>query len=89
MKTNSSSICFLVFIERKKGFNFDYGAHIFGSCNKSGILNYYLKELAINDIDFIRLNPTERFVFPDQTIEVPQNIDNYILELLTFLNKIS
>ena len=62
----------------KKGFNFDYGAHIFGSCNKTGILNYCLKELQVNDIDFIRLNPTERFIFPDQTIEVPQNIDEYI-----------
>ncbi len=61
---------------RKNGFNFDYGAHIFGSCNKNGILRYYLDELKI-DIDFIRINPTERFIFPDQVIEVPQDIDKY------------
>jgi len=63
---------------RKKGFNFDYGAHIFGSCNKNGILKYYLNELRVNAIDFVRLNPTERFIFPDQTIGVPQSIDEYM-----------
>lgn len=63
---------------RKKGYNFDYGAHIFGSCNKEGILYYYLRNLNINTIDFIQLNPADRFIFPDQTIEVPQDIDKYI-----------
>lgn len=66
---------------KRKGFNFDYGAHIFGSCNSHGILSYYLSALGIRDIDFIRIDPTERFIFPDQTIEVPQDIDEYI-ELL-------
>lgn len=63
---------------KKNGFNFDYGAHIFGSCNKTGIFNYYLKELKVDNIDFIRINPTDRFIFPDQVIEVPQNLDEYI-----------
>jgi len=63
---------------RKHGYNFDYGAHIFGSCNKTGIFNYCLKELQISDITFMRINPTERFVFPDQTIEVPQDLNEYI-----------
>lgn len=63
---------------RKKGYNFDYGAHIFGSCNKNGVLYYYLRELGISDINFVRLRPTDRIVFPDRAIEIPQNLDEYI-----------
>ena len=61
---------------RKMGFNFDYGAHIFGSCNKNGILRYYLEALGVK-FDFIKIEPTERFIFPDDTIEVPVNIEEY------------
>jgi phytoene desaturase len=63
---------------RKQGFNFDYGAHIFGGCNEKGVLTHFLKELNVKDVDLIRLNPTERFIFPDQVIEVPQDIEEYI-----------
>jgi phytoene dehydrogenase-like protein len=66
---------------RKKGYNFDYGAHLFGSCNKDGILRYYLRELGVSDLEFIRLDPADRFVFPDMAIDVPQGIDEYMEKL--------
>lgn len=74
-KNNSPGGC--VASRKKNGYVFDQGAHTFAGCQKGGILYYYLDELGISDMQFIRLNPTERFIFPDQKIEVPQDIENY------------
>jgi phytoene desaturase len=62
---------------RKRGFNFDYGAHIFGSCNRGGLLQHYLNELGVKCDGFVRLDPTERFVFPDAVVDVPQDMREY------------
>lgn len=59
-----------------KDCTFDMGAHLFGSCNKEGILGQCLSLLGV-DIDFIRLVPADRFTFPDDIIEVPDNFDEY------------
>ena len=62
---------------RKRGFNFDYGAHLIGSCNDRGIFGYYLRSLGIKNVKVARLDPTDRFVFPDMEVEVPQGLDEY------------
>jgi all-trans-retinol 13,14-reductase len=54
---------------RRKNSIFDVGAHLIGSCNKTGIFKKYLRDLGIN-IDFLQLDPTDRFHFPDRTINV-------------------
>lgn len=59
---------------------FDVGAHLIGSCGSNGIFNRYLRELDVN-VNFIQLNPTDRFHFPNRTIDVPQNIDEFKLTL--------
>lgn len=62
---------------KKEGCVFDMGAHLFGSCNPNGILGQCLSKIDI-EMDFIRLNPTDRFFFPDDTIDVPNNLDTYV-----------
>lgn len=61
---------------KRKGCIFDMGAHLFGSCNDDGILGQCLEKIGVK-IDFLRLNPSDRFFFPDETIEVPNDIEAY------------
>ncbi|MBN1353651.1 MAG: NAD(P)/FAD-dependent oxidoreductase [Candidatus Omnitrophica bacterium] len=64
----------------RKNVVFDVGAHLIGSCGERGLFTKYLSDLGIT-IDFIRLNPTDRFHFPDISIAVPQDIDDFIKQL--------
>lgn len=62
-------------IERN-GCVFDMGGHLFGSCNHYGVLDRCLSLLGVK-IDFLQLNPSDRFFFPDMTIGVPTAIEEF------------
>ena len=63
------------------GFTFDIGAHVIGGCESNGLFRYYSKKMEL-DTDFIRLNPSDRFVFGRETISVPENFSKYISMLM-------
>lgn len=71
---------------KRKGFRFDAGAHIIGSCNEGGVLNRLLKNLNVRQ-KFMQLNPTDRFFFLGDKIEVSVKIDKYILMLQEYFPK--
>jgi len=60
----------------RKGIRFDAGAHIFGGCQKGGVLYNILKRLDIT-LKFENIVPTERYFFSHDIIEVPLNIHEY------------
>lgn len=63
---------------RRGGFTFDMGAHLIGSCNRTGIMSSILRDLGVKT-EFIRLRPTDRFTFGgDTVIEVPEEMDGYV-----------
>ena len=61
---------------KRNGIRFDAGVHVIGSCNKNGVLYRILKNLGIKQ-EFVRLNPTDRFFFGEDKIEVPNEINKY------------
>lgn len=61
---------------RRKNAHFDMGAHLIGSCNRMGIFRKYLNDLGLS-VDLVHLDPTDRFHFPDRTIDVAQDMDVY------------
>lgn len=61
-------------------FTFDMGAHLIGGCGSEGLFTYYLKKLKLN-IDFIKLDPFDRFIFNKETIEIPDQQNKYIFHL--------
>lgn len=67
---------------QRKGFKFDAGAHIIGSCGKNQILGSILEKLHI-DLEFIKFRPTDRIHFPDDEIDVSEDIKEFINFLTT------
>ncbi|MFA6142329.1 MAG: NAD(P)/FAD-dependent oxidoreductase [Candidatus Omnitrophota bacterium] len=65
---------------KRKGFRFDAGAHILGSCNTHGVLFNILKKLGVEQ-KFARIDPVERFFFGDDEYIVPAELDEYIAYL--------
>lgn len=65
---------------KRNGVRFDAGVHTIGSCSENGVLYRILKKLDIKHT-FIRLNPTDRFFFADDKIEVPKDIRQYTILL--------
>ncbi|MDD5428139.1 MAG: NAD(P)/FAD-dependent oxidoreductase [Candidatus Omnitrophica bacterium] len=65
---------------KRKGFRFDAGAHILGSCGRHSVLSNILRRLNI-DQEFVRMEPAERFFFGYDEYEVPANIREYITYL--------
>ncbi|MFN3533108.1 MAG: phytoene desaturase family protein, partial [Candidatus Brocadia sp.] len=65
---------------KRKGFNFDAAVHHIGGCGKWGIVGRCLKTLGI-DMDFHPLDPMDHLIFPNFTIEIPADLDEYILRL--------
>lgn len=61
----------------KDGFVFDTAAHYFGGCESEGILGRIFNELDVN-MQFSRFDPTDRFLFSDQLLEVPMQFSEYI-----------
>jgi len=64
----------------RRGFKFDAGANIIGSCGKNHILGSIFEKLDLN-IDFIKFNPTDRVHFPGRTIDIPAGVDAVIANL--------
>ncbi len=62
---------------KRKGFNFDAAVHHIGGCGKWGVVGRCLKILGI-EMDFYPLDPMDHLVFPDFTIEIPADLDEYI-----------
>lgn len=62
---------------KRKGFNFDAAVHHIGGCGKWGIVGRCFKTLGI-EMDFIPLEPMDHLIFPDFTIEIPSDLDEYI-----------
>jgi prolycopene isomerase len=65
---------------KRKGFNFDAAVHHIGGCGKWSVVGRCLKMLGI-EIDFHSLDPMDHLIFPDFDIEIPANLDDYILRL--------
>ncbi|NUO09222.1 MAG: NAD(P)/FAD-dependent oxidoreductase [Candidatus Brocadia sp.] len=65
---------------KRKGFNFDAAVHHIGGCGKWGIVGLCLKKLGI-EMDFYPLDPMDHLIFPDFTIEIPADLDEYIIRL--------
>ncbi|MCF6155656.1 MAG: NAD(P)/FAD-dependent oxidoreductase [Candidatus Brocadia sp.] len=65
---------------KRKGFNFDAAVHHIGGCGKWGIVGRCLKILEI-ELDFYPLDPMDHLIFPNLTIEIPADLDEYIIRL--------
>lgn len=65
---------------KRKGFNFDAAVHHIGGCGKWGVVGRCLKTLGI-EMDFYPLDPMDHLIFPNFTIEIPADVDEYILRL--------
>lgn len=70
--------CYISF--SRGNFLFDGGAQIVGSCNKEGMLRSVLDSLGVK-LDFIKLSPSDSVHFPRETIEISNNIRNFIFYL--------
>lgn len=65
---------------KRKGFNFDAAVHHIGGCGKWGIVGHCLKTLGI-EMEFYPLDPMDHLIFPNFSIEIPADLDEYILRL--------
>ena len=65
---------------KRKGFVFDSAVHHIGGCGKWSVVGRCLKELNIN-INFLQLDPMDSIHFPSFSIDVPAEIDDYVVLL--------
>src|SRR5574337_74321 len=65
---------------KRKGFNFDAAVHHIGGCGKWGIVGRCLKTLGI-EMNFYPLDPMDHLIFPNFSIEIPADLDEYIVRL--------
>ncbi len=65
---------------KRKGFNFDAAVHHIGGCGKWGIVGRCLKTLGI-EMNFYPLDPMDHLIFPNFTVEIPSDLDEYIVRL--------
>lgn len=65
---------------KRKGFNFDAAVHHIGGCGKWGIVGRCFKTLGI-EMDFYPLDPMDHLIFPHFSIEIPADLDEYIVRL--------
>jgi phytoene dehydrogenase-like protein len=62
-------------------YKLDSGAHIIGGIDNNEILSKIFKKLNINNVEFLRINPTDRITFPDDIIEIPTDLDVFMHNL--------
>ncbi|MEK7822007.1 MAG: FAD-dependent oxidoreductase, partial [Planctomycetota bacterium] len=62
---------------KRKGFIFDAAVHHIGGCGRYSIVGRCLKELGLG-MEFFRLDPMDSLVFPDFSIDIPAEIEDYI-----------
>ena len=61
---------------KKNNFTFDMGAHLIGGCDNSGLFTHYLKALNIK-VEFIKMNPFDRYIFGGNTVDVPDDLSDF------------
>lgn len=62
---------------KRKGFIFDAAVHHIGGCGRYSIVGRCLKELGL-EMEFFRLDPMDSLIFPDFSIDIPAEIEDYI-----------
>ncbi|MCF6157356.1 MAG: NAD(P)/FAD-dependent oxidoreductase [wastewater metagenome] len=65
---------------KRKGFNFDAAVHHIGGCGRWSVVGRCLRILGI-EMDFSCLDPMDNLIFPDFSIEIPADLERYILGL--------
>ena len=65
---------------KRKGFTFDAAVHHIGGCGKWSVVGRCLKTLGI-EMDFYPLDPMDHLIFPNFSIEIPADMDEYIARL--------
>jgi phytoene dehydrogenase-like protein len=62
---------------KRKGFIFDAAVHHVGGCGRYSIVGRCLKELGL-EMEFFRLDPMDSLIFPDFSIDIPAEIEDYM-----------
>ncbi|MCF6149020.1 MAG: NAD(P)/FAD-dependent oxidoreductase [Candidatus Kuenenia sp.] len=65
---------------KRKGFHFDAAVHHIGGCGKWSVVGRCFKTLGI-EMDFYHLDPMDNLIFPSFNIEIPADLDEYLLRL--------
>ncbi len=65
---------------KRKGFTFDAAVHHIGGCGKWSVVGRCFKTLGIG-MDFYPLDPMDHLIFPNFSIEIPADLDEYIARL--------
>ena len=65
---------------KRKGFTFDAAVHHIGGCGKWSVVGRCFKTLGI-EMDFYPLDPMDHLIFPNFSIEIPADLDEYIARL--------
>ena len=65
---------------KRKGFTFDAAVHHVGGCGKWSVVGRCFKTLGI-EMDFYPLDPMDHLIFPNFSIEIPADLDEYITRL--------
>jgi len=61
---------------QRKGYIFDAGAHVLGSCGEGQSLEAILSRLGVSQ-RFIRMNPTDIAHFPEEDFRIPADINEF------------
>ena len=65
---------------KRNGFTFDAAVHHIGGCGKWSVVGRCFKTLGI-EMDFYPLDPMDHLIFPNFSIEIPADLDEYITRL--------
>lgn len=64
---------------KRKGFTFDAAVHFLEGLEEGGEFYQILKDLGIEkEIEFTRMDPLYRIFYPDESISIPADLDEYI-----------
>ena len=64
---------------RKKGFVIEPCLHIMAEAGPEGVLTQLLDDLGLGQkIEFSRFSPTSQFIFPDRTVTVPKDGEDFL-----------
>ena len=63
---------------RRDGFLFDSAVHLIGRCAPGGVIHDLLERLGIADrVEFLRVEPLHRYIFPEHDLRVPSDLQEY------------
>lgn len=67
---------------KRKGYTFDSAVHYIQGAQDNGWLNLILKDLGIEgELEFYRLDPIYKLIYPDESITIPADLQKYIAML--------